>query len=239
MNIYAATRHGIHKTNNEDRIIVGRSVIADGEYSLELDNGVIAIADGVGGNNAGAVASQFLADKLCDVSEITSVVFENINDELIALSKSDPAYSGMATTLSGICVSDDCTILFSVGNTRVYQLQSGKYLKQLTTDDTTLNYLLSTGKLKPSEVDDFDRKNEITACFGGGDANLLKIKISNIGKLSSPLMITSDGVHDYLSVDQMEDIIEEYGVSATSCNLLISAARECGSHDDISIILLI
>ncbi len=236
MNIYAATRHGIHKTNNEDRIIVGRSVIADGEYSLQLENGVIAIADGVGGNNAGAVASQFLADKLCDVSEITSVVFENINDELIELSKSDPAYSGMATTLSGICVSDNCTILFSVGNTRVYQLQSGKYLKQLTTDDTTLNYLLSTGRLRPSDVDTFDRKNEITACFGGGDKNLLKMKICELSTISCPIMITSDGVHDHLSVDQMEDIIEEYGISELTCRNIVEAAVGCGSQDDISIL---
>lgn len=116
-------------------------------------------------------------------------------------------------------------------------LQSKKYLKQLTTDDTTLNYLLATGQLSSEDAKSFGRGNEITACFGGGSSALFKVKVSNIEPLVAPIMITSDGIHDYLSVDEMEDIIERNGLTKASCIELIKAARNNGSVDDTSVVL--
>lgn len=237
MKIIAITQKGTNKAENEDRIVIGKSVLAGGTVFAEMDNGILAIADGVGGQNAGYVASHFVANKLCFSSDVSVESLQNINSELMSLSTKEPEYSGMATTLSGILFSDGLTRLFSIGNTRVYLLQSGKYLKQLTVDDTTLNYLLATGQLASEDADKYDRKNEITACFGGGTANLFKIKLSNIDTNGAPIMITSDGIHDYLTVDQMEDIIDKFGLSENACKEIISAARDNGSCDDISIVL--
>ncbi len=143
----------------------------------------------------------------------------------------------MASTLSGIYLSDLKSKLFSIGNTRVYLLQSGKYLKQLTDDDTTLNYLISTKQLLHTDVDSYERKNEITACFGGGSKTLFDIKFSTIGPIVAPIIITSDGIHDYVTVDQMEDIIDEYGFSKKTCMEMFDTAINNGSYDDISIVL--
>lgn len=237
MKIIAMTQKGPAKEKNEDRIIVGRSVVAEGNLTTEIANGCIAIADGVGGNNAGYVASHFVANSLAKSKNITVELLAGINAELLELAKSKEEYQGMATTLSGIELSQEQICLFSIGNTRIYTVQSGKYLKQLTTDDTTLNYLLATGRLKQKEAESFDRKNEITACFGGGTADLFKITLDVIESLNSPVLITSDGIHDHLSIDQMEDIIAEYGLSSASCEKMIGAARNSGSIDDISILL--
>lgn len=216
---------------------MGKSIIADGTLLAEISQGVLAVADGVGGHNAGSVASHFIASRLCSINEITVERMQTINNELILASEANAEHTGMATTLSGVYLSDGNTQLFSIGNTRVFLLQSRKYLKQLTADDTTLNYLLVTGQLSPEEAEKFDRKNEITACFGGGTPDLFKIKISHIGSLAAPIMITSDGIHDYLTVDQMEDIIEECGLCEKACIELIKAARDNGSSDDASILL--
>lgn len=237
MKVYAVTNPGPHKSENEDRIIVGKSILANGRFFGEIDTGFLAIADGVGGNNAGAVASSFVATNLCDVKDATQEVFSHINEELVKLSVQQADYDGMATTLTGIHFGADCVRLFNVGNSRVYLLQSRKYLKQLTTDDTTLNYLLSTGQLSAEDAENFDRKNEITACFGGGKKELLKLKLSCIERPTSPVMITSDGIHDYLSIDQMEDIIAENGISEKACLVMVEEARKAGSVDDISILL--
>ena len=159
-----------------------------------------------------------------------------INSELLHLSRTNEAQSGMATTLAGVFITPNEVQLFSIGNSRVYLLQSQKYLKQLTTDDTTLNYLLSIGILSPEDAATFDRKNEITACFGGSEG-LFKMKLSTIEPLICPIIITSDGIHDHLSVDKMEEIIEEHGLCKDTCIELIKAARAEGSVDDASIIL--
>lgn len=237
MNVIAVTQKGLNKTENEDRIIVGKTIVSGGTLFSEIDNGIIAVADGVGGNNAGAIASHFVANKVCYLKEISVEQLKAINDELISVSNAVEWQKGMATTLSGICYTESKPQLFSIGNTRVYLLQSRKYLKQLTTDDTILNYLLATGQLAPEDADSFERKNEITACFGGGSADLFKVKVNYIEPLVAPVMITSDGIHDYLSVDQMEDIIEEHGLNEKTCFEMIQAARNNGSLDDASIII--
>lgn len=237
MNVIAVTQKGLNKIENEDRVIVGKTIVAGGTLHSEIDDGIIAVADGVGGHNAGAIASHFVANKLCHLKEISVDRLKVINDELIEISETTEGQKGMATTLSGIGFSQGKPKLFSIGNTRVYLIQSRKYLKQLTTDDTTLNYLLAIGQLAPEDADSFDRKNEITACFGGGSSDLFKVKVNHIEPLVAPVMIISDGIHDYLSVDQMEDIIEEYGLNEKACIEMIQAARNNGSFDDSSIIL--
>lgn len=237
MNIIAVTQKGLNKTENEDRIVVGKTILANGTLFSEITDGIIAVADGVGGRNAGSVASHFVANKICNLSEVSFDELSAINNELINTSEINETQNGMATTLSGICVDSEKSQLFSIGNTRVYLLQSGKYLKQLTTDDTIVSYLIATGQLTPQEAENFERKNEIIACFGGGASELFKMKVSYIETITAPIIITSDGIHDYLSVDQMEEIIEEYGLTEASCNELIRLARINGSIDDASIIL--
>lgn len=237
MNIIAITQKGLYKAENEDRIIIGKNLVADGLLWTSNTPEIIAVADGVGGNCAGAVASHFVANRLTSLDRVSQEAFAEINEDLLTLSSSRSEYESMATTLSGIAIVNDKHYVFSIGNTRVYLLQSQKYLKQLTTDDTTLNYLLATGQLSAENANLFERKNEITACFGGGTSHLFKIKFSTIDALTSPFMITSDGVHDYVSVDQMEEIIAAHGISIDTCKALIDAARSGGSQDDMSIVL--
>lgn len=237
MKVIALTQKGISKQENEDCVVVGRNVVTGGTLFSEIEDGVLAVADGVGGNIAGAVASRFVADRICHLNEVNENILHRINNELLELSSEQSEYKGMATTLAGVLISNNKVSLFSIGNTRVYLLQSRKYLKQLTTDDTTVNYLISTGQMTSEEAVDFDRKNEITACFGGGQAGLFKITIENIDTISSPVIITSDGIHDYLTVDKMEDIIQEFGLSEKTCEEMMVSARNAGSNDDISILI--
>lgn len=237
MNIIAITQKGPGKAENEDRIILGKNIIAEGIFQTKLTNGIIAIADGVGGNIAGSVASHYVAKQLSTLNTVSEDELTKINAKLLSLSLEYPDYEKMATTLSGIAFFDGTSQVFSTGNTRVYLLRGRKYLKQLTADDTTLNYLLTTGQLSPEEARTFDRRNEITACFGGGSAHLFKVKCSTIESLSSPFMITSDGIHDYVSVDLMEDIIMNNGITVSACEAMITAARNAGSRDDASIVV--
>lgn len=237
MKVIALTQKGISKQENEDCVVIGRNVVTGGTLFSEIDDGVLAVADGVGGNIAGAVASRFVADRICHLKEVNENTLHRINNELLELSSKQSEYKGMATTLAGVLLSNQKMILFSIGNTRVYLLQSRKYLKQLTIDDTTVNYLISTGQMTSEEAVNFDRKNEITACFGGGQAGLFKITIENIDTISSPVIITSDGIHDYLTVDKMEDIIQEFGLSEKTCEEMMVSARNAGSNDDISILI--
>jgi protein phosphatase len=231
------TQKGVGKAENEDRIVVGKTILANGIFQYCGFEGLIAIADGVGGNNAGAVAAHFVANRVGELKCIDKESLNAINEDLIETSNGDMGLRNMATTLSGLFCQDSTCTIFHIGNTRIYALQGGRYLKQITEDDTTVNYLLRTGQLSPDDAQTSANKGEITACFGAGDAKLFDIKISTIPDANT-FLLTSDGVHDYVSLDELENSLQNYDNPVHICWQIAENATANGSHDDISILIV-
>lgn len=244
------TRKGVNKSKNEDRVVVN-DIILNNEYytvSIEEPNLLVAIADGVGGNNAGDKASSLAAEgikelnKCKDIDEqaIVNVITE-INNKIILESNKSPELFKMATTLSGIYIVGDNAWLFHIGNTRVYIMQSG-YLKQLTEDQTTVNWLVKTGAITKEEAETHNRRNEITNCMGGGNEKLLEgLSVSEVLRVienSRKIIITSDGVHEYVDIDELEKIICDTLSGQEICEKVVSEALKNGSQDDISVIVV-
>ena len=99
---------------------------------------------------------------------------------------------------------------------------------------TTRNYLASLGR---SEEAEHCNSSEITACFGGGRESVYAPVIFEI-PLTGALLMTSDGVHDHVTTDDLESIISNAGSDPDVLRRMISRALECGSEDDLSAILL-
>lgn len=237
MNIIAVTQKGPQKIENEDRVVVNKTILSSGVLQTDFTGGILAVADGVGGNNAGAVASHFVAMKLTSLAEPSEAALTAINQALLEESSKDQGLAGMATTLSAVYITEKVS-MYHVGNTRVYSLQNGKYLKQLSSDDTKVNYLLATGQLTPEEAETYDKRNVITACMGGGKEEYFQLKVSDISEINAPaFLMTSDGVHEYVSMDEIEDTLDELGFTAAACSKIIEIARANGSTDDASILL--
>lgn len=230
-------------TENEDRILINDTIVSEGSFETECSSIVkLCIADGVGGNNAGAVASSFVCESLKNTESISKNSLLDINNKLIVKSAEDANYNGMATTLSGICIDDAGVNIFHVGNTRIYAFQ-GSYIKQITEDHTTVNWLVKTGKLSRKEAEAYDRRNEITACFGGSNPILIKSLVFEESNetLSNAkrIVLTSDGVHEYVSADELEDILNNEKLKPlNACKEIINIAKLNGSKDDKSIVII-
>ena len=114
------TEKGEH-VENEDRILINDTIVSAGTFETECDSNLkICVADGVGGNNAGAVASSFVCENLKTIVPSSKNVLVDINSQLLMKSTENANYNGMATTLSGICISDEQANSFHIGNTRIY-----------------------------------------------------------------------------------------------------------------------
>ena len=240
MKVYVMTQKGTAKHENEDRVLVDNQIVSEGYREATLDSGIIAIADGVGGNNAGAIASDFVVTKLSGNKKISRSDLLEINEQLIALSDKNPEYSNMATTLSGIVMGDSESDIFHIGNTRIYIMQ-GAYLRQITEDNTTVNWLLKNGKLSESEAQNYDRRNEITACFGGGDNKLADaLYYEGDGSIvaAKTIIMTSDGIHEYIDIDSFEELLNEDINYEQKLKNIIATAVENGSPDDKSIAII-
>ena len=240
--IYAMTEKGEH-IENEDRILINDTIVSAGTFEVECDDKFkICVADGVGGNNAGAVASSFVCESLKTIVPSGKNDLVDINSQLLTKSTENANYNGMATTLSGICISDEKASSFHIGNTRIYVFQ-GSYIKQITEDHTSVNWLVKTGKLSKKEAETYDRRNEITACFGGGNPALINSLVfeENNDTLSNArrIVLTSDGVHEYVSVDELEDVLNNEALEPISmCKEILNLAKANGSTDDKSIVII-
>ena len=237
MKVFSYMEKGLGKVRSEDTILVGDHIVKEGFHCFENEFLCIAVADGVGGNAGGREASEFVASRFgslrdCDLFAAA----ERINAELISGAKEIPGKESMATTFSGIFFSNTLPHkIIHVGNTRVFAIQ-GAYLKQLTTDHTTVEWLRSRGLYEAAE---YAPSNEITACFGAGDsARLQQLNMIDVDKDFYGYVLTSDGIHDYLEIEDIEDFVsaQDYGEDAFSA--LAKMATECGSTDDKSIVLI-
>lgn len=241
MHIYVKTVKGVNKEKSEDRVLVGQDVLCDNSAQYELSSCKIVVADGVGGNNAGDVAAHIVCEAISCLKDVTKDNLANINSYVLDCSNKNSSYSGMATTCSG-CICKDNSVLktFHVGNTRIYEIKAGMYLKQITEDDTVVQYLISSGQISEEDAQSYPARHEITACFGGGKKDLLKVKIVSYEDFQpAQLVLTSDGIHEYLSIDEMEDIISEHENNWDKIlQEFDKAAIENGSMDDRTIIII-
>lgn len=240
MKTYFKTEGGTLKQFSEDRVLVGKEVYHSTSGALCIDNGLIAVADGVGGNRAGAVAAQQVCTMLAEFDLPSEADFKLINERLIERSARNENWRGMATTLTGLCVQESGAYAFHVGNTRLYSIQAGKYLKQLTVDDTVVDYLVRTGKISEEDALTHPKRNEITACFGGNSGALLSIATIELDVEKQPFyLLTCDGIHETLSVDDMEDIIAECDGDWTFVvDRLVNEAKAHGSTDDCTAVVV-
>lgn len=242
MQVYWSTIKGADKAESEDWVLVGQKVFSEETSQIELDHGFVAVADGVGGNYGGAEAASFVCQVLAKSGAPSKEMFQHINHLLVEKSSVNPKHSNMATTFSGVYVSPEKidTVIFHVGNTRVYAIQAGKYLRQLTEDDTVVQHLLKTGKLTEEEAEHYSARNEITACFGGGKESLLQLDEIHMRE-ESPVqfLLTSDGIHEHLSTDEMEDILDDArGDWPKTVKMMTEQAIVNGSRDDATAVLV-
>lgn len=250
MKIYCQMETGIGKFNIEDRVLIDNSVIAGGVYSAVISGDrpfVVAVADGVGGNNAGNVASHIAAEGLItlSMSQVSSeqaliAKISQINAKIVELSKLNAAYSKMATTLTGMLFTGERWFLFHVGNCRAYTWRS-PYLNQLTKDHTWANEMRLLG-MTEDEIESSGRSSEIISCLGNGDVSTAKrLCVTDVtGEITeaSRIILTCDGIHDFMTNGELEQGINSMDNIPELLQLSMHFVRENGSQDDLSMLVI-
>ena len=237
--VYVASRAGMRHETSEDAILIGTNILTETAEVVEMPkSGFLCVADGVGGNAGGAKAARFVLEALTN-TETTPEQLRNalisINRSLIEKARETPEASNMATTLTGVLIHDGEYQLIHVGNTRAL-IKQGRYLKQITSDHTTYNWLKSSGQLESAEA---CNKSEITNCFGGANPALLaKLVVTELNPFSL-MVLTSDGVHEYVNLDTLEDIISGEDSFDAKCGAILDEAIRNGSEDDMTIVIIV
>ncbi len=239
MNIGYMTDRGRRRPTNED------SLRACEDLSFFM------LADGVGGNRSGEIASQSALDALekfvrhnppewlgsrDEVFRYFRAAVNYVNQFIIKLSEAKPQYAGMATTLTFAYIRDDEMYVANVGDSRVY-LAHGDMIQQITDDHTYVNDLVKMGAITKEEAHLHARKNVITRAIGA-NANNEPDCFSVPVERDDRILLCSDGLYDEVDDDTILSTLVRSDDMKACASELVLMANQNGGNDNISVICI-
>jgi PPM family protein phosphatase len=203
---------------------------------------LFAVADGMGGAQAGEVASKLAAaaleeagpDSLTGEEKLVELIQE-ANRRVHDRANSDPATSGMGTTITAALVEGNRVIFGHVGDSRAYLVRDGR-MEQLTEDHSLVNELLKSGKLSPEEAETHPQRSVITRAVGTDpDVDVDTFVIE--GQVGDVFLICSDGLTDMVDDETILEVLERFHDDLDrATKSLIAAANRGGGEDNITVI---
>ena len=236
----AHTDPGQARTNNEDSV------------SFDETTRVGVLADGMGGYNAGEIASgmatAFIKSELArwlseagqqanplEIKRAMEICVANANRSIFNASRANPQYSGMGTTLVVGVFQDGKLVLGHVGDSRCYRMRDN-VLMQITKDHSLLQEQIDAGLLTPEQAQTAPNKNLVTRALGVEDTVMLEVNEHRIEPGDIYLMC-SDGLSDMMQDEAIAKILQN-GTSLTQMAAeLVASANQNGGRDNITVLL--
>lgn len=230
---------GVIRDNNEDACFVIPS------------HNVYVVADGVGGNNAGEIASrtavrgvaEYVAATPIDEYEDDEAIYEYfsrclalVNEEIYQMGREHKENKGMATTVVVAYIRGMTTYVVNVGDSRAYLFRDGR-LSQITEDHTYVNELLRNGVITTEEAENHSQKNVITRAVGAEATVRADFFQAGLEK-GDILMLCSDGLYGEVKEQKLIEILGEKNTMSSTCNRLVEEAIRCGGRDNITVVCL-
>jgi protein phosphatase len=228
--------HGVsnkgRRKSNEDAMV------------LDRDRGLFVVADGMGGHNAGEVASALavttLHEFITDAGDANeSTLTEALclaNDQVLSAAANNPTYEGMGTTVVAAYVKDGSIVFGNVGDSRIYLLHNGS-LQQLTNDDSWVSRVLPADAIGTEEASRHPMRHVLTKVVGLRED--MEPSVGSSAFVSGDtLLLCSDGLHGVVSDDAIASLLRKpVGVDEIAREL-VERALSSGSTDNITAVVV-
>ena len=245
----ARTDVGQIREHNEDFITENES------------QGFAVLADGMGGPNAGEVASSLAVHLVVDElkeyragssltaaevnrgnsglpveAQIVRNVVEKVNSAVFKISQSQPEYQGMGTTIVAAYYYNNRISVAHLGDSRMYRFRSGR-LEQITRDHSFVQEQIDKGLFTKEEARASDKKNVVTRALGVADFVDVEVHIHEV-EAGDLYLMCSDGLHDLVTDTDIENAMIELSSNLNELAAhLVNLANLAGGKDNISVIL--
>ena len=230
---FGLTHAGKVRQNNEDALLVG-----GGE-----DETLFVVADGIGGFEAGEVASSLAVDVLKDLQpdEPFKAAIGEANRRIVAAGRGDEKLSGMGTTVVAIRFGgkqgEPVAEVAHVGDSRAYLVRGGD-MNPITEDHSLVAELVRSGDLTRDEAAEHPQKNLITRALGADEEVDVDTAIVPI-EAGDRILLCSDGLSDMVSETGISEILAESPDDPErAARALLSAALDAGGNDNITVVVV-
>ena len=202
-----------------------------------------AVADGMGGHNAGEVASfmainalvQALRNVSSDAEHAMRTALETANTTVLNHANAAEGTNGMGTTLTSLIFDGDRVVLGHIGDSRAYRFRAGK-LEQLSTDHSFVEGLVQSGLITREEARVHPRRNLITRCIGIGEEIEPEIKTFELSP-GDVYLLCSDGLTTMLTDTEIETVLKNRSLTLQSrLDMLVKNALTKGGEDNITLV---
>lgn len=206
--------------------------------------GLWAVADGMGGHDAGDFASSSIVNALSAVreydrpSQLVDAVEDSlmqVNNHLYRKSKEGGRSSVIGSTVAVVLALPGHCLCVWAGDSRVYRLRDFQ-LEQLTTDHSEVEELIAEGSLDRSEADGYPGENVITRAVGGEEELLLEVRLFPMQN-KDRYLICSDGLYKDVEFDEIREFLSD-GSTADACQKLIGCALSRRCSDNVSVVTM-
>lgn len=210
---------------------------------------LLVVCDGMGGANAGNVASRFAAQSFMEAARnslketldatkrqtLLTHALVQANDTVFSLAGRQPEFRGMGTTLVAALVQDDQVTVLNVGDSRAY-LFDGTRLHQLTEDHSYVEEMRRQGRITEADARTHPQKNLITRAVGvepDVDGDLFEARLAP-GEI---LLLCSDGLTGMVEDEKIAQTLKDAKTLALAGDALLTLALEGGGRDNITVAL--
>lgn len=224
------TNVGLKRKINEDSILAA------------TERGLWVVADGMGGHDAGEVASAMVTDALrClpdtdDVDALTDSAVEavkSVNGELIALARSSPRQQTIGTTVVGLAIANGTFRCFWMGDSRAYLIRDSE-ISRLSHDHSLVQNLVDAGMIKPEEAETHENANLITRAVGV--AETAEVDVTHGDARSGDLfLLASDGLTRVVPDEEIAAELQRSALAQAADNLIEKVLAR-GAPDNVSLI---
>lgn len=237
MESFALTDIGKARNTNQDSVFCS-------DCKVGLLPNLYIVADGMGGHNAGDLASKFCVDSFINVLRgidkgtiINSMEYaiRETNDRLIAMSKERPELEGMGTTFVAATVEENVAYILNVGDSRLYLINSNG-IEQITEDHSLVEEMVKNGELERKKARNHPNKNIITRALGVSASIIPDFFETNI-EAGDLLLLCSDGLTSMVDDKVIHSILSNRNEALEKkVEKLLDIANANGGEDNISIV---
>jgi protein phosphatase len=223
-----------------------RTLNEDYAYYLEREEfKIYVVADGMGGHNAGEVASEMAALGIVNyinenfsfakAEKLMVEAIENVNRDIFNFSNTNESLNGMGTTVTACFVTEKFIHVANVGDSCCFAIKNNE-IKKITKDHSLVQELLDIGSISEKEAENHPKKNIITRALGTSSS--VSVDVFELKKDEYDLLVLcSDGLTNELNREEILQVVIEEKDYVNMANKLVHLAKEKGGRDNITVLL--
>ena len=231
-----------------DRGLSDKRPLNEDSYLADAARGIFVVADGVGGADAGEIASQTAVDVLNDafrqkitdgedVEDLMELAIQRANSSIHQMAAENPRFSMMATTVVALHLDGNRATIGHVGDSRLYRLTPDGQLRRETEDHSVVEEEVRAGRMTPEQAANHPSKNVISRALGAENSVEADMKVIEVEDGSSFLLCT-DGITRHIPDNELREVLMSAANPADLCEEMKRRCYQRGAEDNLTAVIV-